>query len=84
MKVNDEMVNLQNILLNTMGKLSNERNLSQIQERVYLKLKKYEDEFNICHVQSRNPREAEVCAQTLMGRLRVSMVEHVDNILQEY
>ena len=83
-KVEEEITKIQTTLFWTMRKLTNERNISQLQERVYLKLKRYEDEFNVCHVQARTPSEADVCSDVLLERLRVNMPNHISSILEEY
>lgn len=83
-KIKDALLNVQTICMPTLSRLHNERNVAQIQERVYLKMKKYEDEFNNCHVQARNPDEAAFCAERLESRLRKEVVAQVKDILEEY
>ena len=82
--IRDAMLNIQNALLPTISNFSNELNVSQVQERVYHKLNIYEDEFNKCHVQARTPSQATFCGDQLITRLRVDMMQHIKDILDEY
>jgi hypothetical protein len=78
------VVNIQNILLPTLQQIRNERNISQLQGRVYRKMKVYEDEFNTCHLASRNIKEAYLCGEVLLGRLNNDIPAHIKKVLDEY
>lgn len=70
--------------LPTIQHLRNERNISQLQGKVYRKLKVYEDEYNTCHLSSRNISEAYHCGEVLLGRLNNEMPAFVKKVLDEY
>jgi|JI10StandDraft_1071094.scaffolds.fasta_scaffold49660_3 hypothetical protein len=53
-KISDSLLNLQKLLLPTIRGLRNERNVSQLQNKVYRKIKVYEQEYNTCHLACRN------------------------------
>lgn len=42
-KITESVIKIQNTLIPTIKGLRNERNISQLQNRVYLKMKSYED-----------------------------------------
>lgn len=83
-RTTQSLLNLQKMVQPTIMHLSNDLNVSQIQERVYQKLKMYEEEYNHCQVLARKPSEATYCGEQLIGRLNNEMVAHVKNIIDEY
>ena len=52
---------MQNTCLPTIGKLRNEANISQLQERVYQKMTPFVDKLNICIIRSRTADDADEC-----------------------
>jgi hypothetical protein len=78
------MVNIQNSVLPTLNHIRNERNISQIQDRIYRKLKVYEEEFNNCQSRTRSIDDAYVCGNQLLNRLNVDIPQHVKSVINEY
>ena len=58
--------------------------MEQLQERLYLRLKKYEDEFNICHCQARTPSQADYCGDQLISRINNDMMKYLKDVVDEY
>lgn len=52
--------------------------------KVYRKMKVYEDEFNACHLACRDVTETYFCGDQLYSRLTVEMPQHIKKILDEY
>lgn len=82
--VRKAMIDIQNLVLPTLNHLRNERNIAQIQDRIYKKLKIYEDEFNQCQRKTRSIDDAYVCGDALLQHLNVDMPKHIKSIINEY
>lgn len=72
------------MLIPTLKQLRNQRNISQIQERVYRKLKVYESEFNTCQLSARNSKDSYTCGDLILKRLNVEMPTFIKSVLDEY
>ncbi len=59
--IKESLLDLQNTCLPTLNQLRSERNIVQLQERVYLKLRPHIDALNICIVKSRTALQADHC-----------------------
>ena len=82
-KMREAILNVQRTCWPTLHKLTNPKNLAQLQEKVYLGLLKYQDNFNICQVHARTPSEGDECANNFVNGLK-DFTPELHDILKQY
>jgi len=82
--VREAVINIQNLVLPTLNHIRNERNIAQIQDKIYRKMKVYEEEFNTCQKKSRTIDDAYVCGNNLLSRLNNDIPKFVKTVINEY
>ena len=83
-RIENDFLKIQTICLPTIRKLRNTQNIAQLQERIYLKLKMYEDKFNDCFAKARSPSQGDYCFDQLHNNLSVDFIPKLTKILEEY
>jgi hypothetical protein len=82
--VNESLLDLQNTCLPTLNQLRSERNISQLQERVYHKLLPHIDALNICILRSRTALQADYCFQKYQADFNGPFKANLKDLLLEY
>lgn len=62
--IKESLLDLQNTCLPTINQLRSERNIVQLQERAYLKLRPHIDALNVCIMRARTALQADACFNT--------------------
>ena len=64
--------------------MRNQKNIIELQERVYHELLPYVNRFNVCIVQSRTPEQSEYCSEIMNKNLTIDFQPKLKKILSEY
>jgi hypothetical protein len=82
--VKSKVLETQSICLPTLNNLRNQRNISQLQERVYQRFTKYFDALNICILRSRTNEEADHCFNQFQTSYDNTFRPELKKILLDY
>ncbi len=82
--IKDKVLETQNICLPTLNNIRNQRNISQLQERVYQNLTKHFDTLNICILRSRTNDEADHCFNQFATTYETVFRPDLKRILLDY
>ena len=82
--VKNSLLEVQNTCLPTLNNLRNERNFSQLQERVYQGLLPHFDALNICLLRSRTAKEGDFCFDQYKTNFETQFKPKLKDILLEY
>ena len=82
--VKQSLLDLQNKCLPTLNNLRNDRNVEQIQERVYHKLKSHIDKLNICILKSRTANQVDYCFNQYQSAYNGPFQASLKEILLDY
>eukprot|EP01015_Nassula_variabilis_P001408 TRINITY_DN1075_c0_g2_i11.p1 TRINITY_DN1075_c0_g2~~TRINITY_DN1075_c0_g2_i11.p1 ORF type:complete len:150 (-),score=32.38 TRINITY_DN1075_c0_g2_i11:116-565(-) len=83
-EINEAFREINTIATPTLKQIKNRANLAEIQERLYQKVKPWENELNVCIAQAANTRDSDYCADSFVSKLRQQGVAFIKDVLREY
>lgn len=82
--IQEAVENLNAIARPTLKKLENEMNKIEIQDRIYRRLRGYNQAFNTCIMSSKDLRDVNFCSDKFLGFLNNEVRQDAIKILKEY